>query len=61
MTEIMPVPRNLNLLSYQQSAFPVTFFVRCSAEAHLVSVSTHAEYLARLASRSAASLPRVRM
>ena len=26
MTEIMPVPRNLILLSYQQGAFPQTFF-----------------------------------
>ena len=27
MTEIMPVPRNLILLSYQQGGFPVRFFL----------------------------------
>ena len=27
MTEIMPVPRNLNLLSYQQGALRPRFFV----------------------------------
>lgn len=27
MTEIMPVPRNLILLSYQQRAFGVLFYV----------------------------------
>ena len=28
MTEIMPVPRNLILLSYQQGAFVRSFFVK---------------------------------
>ena len=32
MTEIMPVPRNLILLSYQQGAFPAPFLLRAGAE-----------------------------
>ena len=31
MTEIMPVPRNLILLSYQQRAFSVSFFIAAKA------------------------------